>query len=98
MFTLADTAAPMVAPATDVEIIDTAGGPDKDASLSFCFSSPPDKDEEPADTEPRQVPTMVQTRQCLRLLRNEVECKGSDQGLMQCLVKVEQGLLAPATT
>ncbi|KAH7985941.1 hypothetical protein HPB52_025292 [Rhipicephalus sanguineus] len=52
-FALADAAAPVVAPATDAEIIDTVGGPDK-------------------DEEPREVPTMVQTREPLRLLQNKV--------------------------
>ncbi|KAH7943483.1 hypothetical protein HPB52_009087 [Rhipicephalus sanguineus] len=75
-FALADAAAPVVAPATDAEIIDTVGGPDK-------------------DEEPREVPTMVQTREHLRLLQNKVECMGGNDGLMPCLVKLEQELLAP---
>ncbi|KAH7982868.1 hypothetical protein HPB52_007847 [Rhipicephalus sanguineus] len=53
-FVLSDAAAPVVAPATDAEIIDTVGGPDED--------------EKPAEEEPREVPTMVQTREYLRLL------------------------------
>ncbi|KAH7937354.1 hypothetical protein HPB49_011072 [Dermacentor silvarum] len=62
---------------TDVEIIDTVGGPDE-------------------DEEPREVPTRVQTGEYLRLPRNKVEYMGGDHGLVQCLVKLEQGLLAPA--
>ncbi|KAH7965226.1 hypothetical protein HPB49_004771 [Dermacentor silvarum] len=48
-FALADAAAPMVALATDVEIIDTVGGPDEDEELE--------------DEEPCKLPTMVQTRE-----------------------------------
>ncbi|KAH7987005.1 hypothetical protein HPB49_025763 [Dermacentor silvarum] len=67
--------------AIDAEIIDTVGGPDKD--------------EEAAEEELREVPTMVQTWEYLRLLQNKVECKGADHGFVHCLVKFEQGLLAP---
>ncbi|KAH7978312.1 hypothetical protein HPB49_005182 [Dermacentor silvarum] len=79
-FALADAAAPVVAPATDAEIIDSVGDPNEDEEL--------------VDEEPREVPTLVQTREYLRLLRNKVECMGGDHGLVQCLVKLEQGLLA----
>nr|XP_054926018.1 Krueppel-like factor 8 [Dermacentor andersoni] len=78
-FVLADTASPVVTPAMYAEIrIDTVGGPDKD--------------EEPVEEEPCEVPTMVQTREYLCLLQNKVECMG---GLVQCLVKSEQESLMP---
>lgn len=79
---LADAAAPVVAPVTDAEIIDTVGGPNED--------------EEPADEEPREVPIMVHMREYLCLLQNKVECMGSNHGLVQCMVILEQGLLAPS--
>lgn len=57
---LAYTAAPMITPATSAEIIDTAVG-----DL--------DEDKEPTEEEPREVPTIAQMQEHLRLLLNKVE-------------------------
>ncbi|KAH7972985.1 hypothetical protein HPB52_019963 [Rhipicephalus sanguineus] len=73
---------PVVAPATDAEIVDLLGGPDEE--------------EEPLDEQPREIPTVAQTQEILRLLRNRVECAGGDHDLIICPNKFEQALLAPS--
>lgn len=81
-FAMADADVPVVAPATDAEIVDLLGGPDEE--------------EEPLDEQPREIPTVAQTQEILRLLRNRVECAGGDHDLIICLNKLERALLAPS--
>ncbi|KAH7956676.1 hypothetical protein HPB52_011626 [Rhipicephalus sanguineus] len=81
-FAMADADVPVVAPATDAEIVDLLGGPDEE--------------EEPLDEQPREIPTVEQTQEILRLLRNRVECAGGDHDLIICLNKLERALLAPS--
>ncbi|KAL1482645.1 hypothetical protein MTO96_033657 [Rhipicephalus appendiculatus] len=81
-FAMADADVPVVAPAMDAEIVDLLGGPDEE--------------DEPLDEQLRKIPTVAQTQEILRLLRNRVECAGGDQDLIICLNKLEQALLAPS--
>ncbi|KAH7976638.1 hypothetical protein HPB52_017085 [Rhipicephalus sanguineus] len=81
-FAMADADVPVVAPATDAKIVDLLGGPDEE--------------EEPLDKQPREIPTVAQTQEILRLLRNRVECAGGDHDLIICLNKLERALLAPS--
>ncbi|KAH7969986.1 hypothetical protein HPB52_023618 [Rhipicephalus sanguineus] len=81
-FAMADADVPVVAPATDAEIVDLLGGPDEE--------------EEPLDEQPREIPTVAQTQEILHLLRNRVECAGGDHDLIICLKKLERALLAPS--
>ncbi|KAH7982127.1 hypothetical protein HPB52_003180 [Rhipicephalus sanguineus] len=81
-FAMADADVPVVAPAMDAEIVDLLGGPDEE--------------EEPLDEQPREIPTVAQTQEILRLLRNRVECAGGDHDLIICLNKLERALLAPS--
>ena len=81
-FAMADADVPVVAPATDAEIVDLLGGPDEE--------------DEPLDEQPREIPTVAQTQEILRLLRNRVECAGGNHDLIICLNKLEQALLAPS--
>ncbi|KAH6945638.1 hypothetical protein HPB50_009358 [Hyalomma asiaticum] len=46
-----------------------------------------DADDDADEEEPREVPATTETRNVLRLLRNQVECNGGDQRLMR---RVEQ--------
>lgn len=45
--------------------------------------------------EPRKVPTIAETRNMLRLLRNKLECSGSNQQLMRCIRQLENAFLGP---
>ncbi|KAL1442533.1 hypothetical protein MTO96_030728 [Rhipicephalus appendiculatus] len=81
-FAMADADVPVVAPANDAEIVDLLGGPDEE--------------DEPLDEQPREIPTVAQTQEILRLLRNRVECAGGDHDLIICLNKLEQALLTPS--
>ncbi|KAH7963822.1 hypothetical protein HPB52_023145 [Rhipicephalus sanguineus] len=79
-FAMADADVPVVAPATDAEIVDLLRGPDEE--------------EEPLDEQPREIPTVAQTQEILSLLRNRVECAGGDHDLIICLNKLERAPLA----
>ncbi|KAL1421802.1 hypothetical protein MTO96_022849 [Rhipicephalus appendiculatus] len=81
-FAMADADLPLVAPATDAEIVNLLGGPDEE--------------DESLDEQPREIPTVAQTQESLRLLRNRVECASADHDLIICLNKLEQALLAPS--
>lgn len=84
--TFADADVPVVAPATN------------DERVEFILGGP-HEDEEPMDEQPRDIPTAVQAKESLRLLRTaqctEVDCTGGYHYLVQCLNKVEQASLAP---
>ncbi|KAH6922018.1 hypothetical protein HPB50_007550 [Hyalomma asiaticum] len=52
---MADADVPVVAPATDGEIVDLLGGPDEEDEPL----------EQPRDEQPREIPTVAQTQECL---------------------------------